>query len=140
MSSKREQIISALATALASTSGVSGRVFRGRPYPARLTETPCIFLSWVSDQPNYDNLNTMEWLCQLRLTIITRDEEADVAADPIMISAHEIIMGMRTVSGLALDVLPAEQRMDIIEGDKPVGMLQALYNIRYRTAQNELDA
>lgn len=137
--SKREQIISAIETATAGTDGISGRLFRGRPYPARLSEAPCIFLSWVNDLPAYGNLDDMDWMLTVRATVITRDDEADVAADPIIKSFHSLVMADRSLGGLAMDVLPGEQRMDIIEGDKPVGFLQALYLVKYRTDQNSME-
>lgn len=137
--SKRESIISAIETAITSTAGIDSRVFRGRPSPARGEETPCIFLSWVNDLPLYDNLSIMDWTLTVRLTVIVRGEDAETLADPIIKSAHSKIMADRDLGGLALDCLPGEQRMDIIEGDKPVGFLQALYVVKYRTDQNALN-
>lgn len=136
--SKREDILSAIETAITSTAGIDSRVFRGRPSPARLEETPCIFLSWVNDLPVYDNLNFMTWTLTFRLTVIVRGEDAETLADPIIKDADSKVMADRDLGGLTLDVLPAEQRMDIIEGDKPVGFLQALYVAKYRTDQNTL--
>ena len=140
MTSKREDILDAVQTILASTAGVSGRVFRGRPYAARLEESPCIFLSWTNDVPDYDNLSTMDWVLQLKVVIVTRGDEADELADPIAVSVYNLLMADRQLSGKAMDVLPGEQRMDIIEGDKPVGMLTGTWFIKHRTAQNTLDA
>lgn len=140
MTSKREDILDAVQTILANTSGVSGRVYRGRPYPARLAESPCIFLSWVNDNPAYDNLSIMDWTLQLKITIITRGEEADELADPIAVSVYNLLMADRQLGGKVMDVLPGEQRMDIIEGDKPVGALTGTWFVKHRTGQNTLDA
>jgi len=135
---KRENILSALVSALAPAEGVSGRIYRGRPYPARVEETPCIFVTWVNDLPSYDNLNIMDWVLTFRVVIVTRDEAPDVAADGILNSVHSLLMADRTIGNTVHDVLPAEQRMSIIEGDNPVGLLEALYNVKYRTAQEAM--
>lgn len=139
MTTTREDIIGALTTALASTAGVSGRVFRGRPYPAGLTELPCIFVSWVYDRANYSNNFSMDWTLSITLTVLVRGEAPDVLADPIIKSAHALLMADRSIGGRVLDILPSEHKMDIIEGDNPVGLLQAIYNIQYRTNQESLD-
>lgn len=140
MTSARETILSAIETAIAGTTGLSGRIYRGRPYPVALDQTPCIFLGWDTSNPNFQDIAQMDWFTTVRLAVVVRSETAETAADTVIGSAHALLMADPTLGGAALDILPGEQRMDIIEGDKPVGLLTALYVVRHRTEYNSLEA
>lgn len=140
MTSQREDILALIKTTITPATGISSRVFRGRPDPVRISETPCIFLNLANDVPNYDQLNFMEWNTTVRIEIVVRGDAPDTLVDPIAKSVHSLLMADRSLGGIALDVLPAEQRMDIITGDKPIGVLSCLWRIRHRTEQNSLTA
>ena len=140
MTSKRENILAAFATALASASGVSGRVYRSRAEALRREESPAIVIEWLTDLPTEPNTSQMDWNLTVRVVIITRGDIPDQLADPVAISVYSLLMADRTLGGKTLDLLPGEQRMDIIEGDKTVGVLQGLWVAKYRTSQNALDS
>ena len=52
MASKREQIIAALKTTLAGTTGVSTRIYRSRIEPITNGESPAIVIEPVTDEPS----------------------------------------------------------------------------------------
>lgn len=140
MTSKREDILAAVATILAGTSGVGGRIYRSRAEALRREESPAVVIEFVSDIPNYDNLNFMNWVLTFRVIIVTRGDIPDQLADPVAVSVYNLLMADRDLGGKVMDLLPGEQRMDIIEGDKPIGVLQGLWIAKHRTSQNALDA
>jgi len=51
MATKREQILAALKTNLANTTGVGSRIYRSRPEAFSKAETPAIVLEPISDTP-----------------------------------------------------------------------------------------
>lgn len=140
MTSKREDILAAVATTLGSVSGVGGRVYRSRAEALSRAESPAVVVEFASDNPNYDDLSIMDWVLTFRVIIITRGDIPDQLADPIAVSVYNLLMADRTLAGKVMDLLPGEQRMDIIEGDKPIGVLQGLWIAKHRTSQNALDA
>lgn len=138
MTSKREDILAAVATILDGTAGAT--VYRSRAEAIRREESPALVVEFVSDTPDYDNLSIMNWALTFRVSIVVRGAVPDQLADPIAVSAYNLLMADRTLGGKVMDLLPGEQRFDIIEGDKTVGVLQGLWIAKHRTAQNALDA
>lgn len=138
MTSKRENILAAVATILDNVP--SATFYRSRAEAMRREEGICVVLEFVSDIPNYDNLSIMDWLLTFRVIIITRGDTPDLLADPAAVSVYNLLMADRGLGGKTQDLLPGEQRMDIISGDKPVGVLQGLWIAKHRTSQNLLDA
>lgn len=135
MTSKRESILSAIASALASTSGVSGRVYRSRVEPLARAESPAIVIEPVSDQAEQNtSLPTLDWSMTVRVVVIVRGSVPDQLADPIIESAHSKIMADLTLGGYAIDVQPSGVDFDLREGDQPSGVITLEYVVRYRTS------
>jgi hypothetical protein len=55
MASKREQILAALKTKLAGTTGVSTRIYRSRVEPMSRGESPALVIEWLNDQPSINS-------------------------------------------------------------------------------------
>ena len=51
MASKREQILAAIKTNLANTTGVGNRIYRSRAEPMARAESPSLVLEFVTDEP-----------------------------------------------------------------------------------------
>ena len=135
MTSKRESILTAIASALASTSGVSGRVYRSRVEPLARAESPAIVIEPVSDRAEQNtSLPTLDWSMTVRVVVITRGNLPDQLADPIIESAHSKIMADLTLGGYAIDVQPLGVDFDLREGDQPSGVISLEYLVRYRTS------
>lgn len=139
MTSRREQIISAVATALAGTAGVSGRVYRSRVEAFSRGESPAISLEPVNDTPTTNtSLPTLDWSLTLRIAVIVRGAIPDQLADPVVESVHSLVMADLTLGGLAMDIIPGGTDWQLIEADQPAGVVLCDYVVRYRTSVGNL--
>ena len=55
MASKREQILAAIKTNLANTTGVGNRIYRSRAEPMARAESPSLVLEFVTDEPTVNS-------------------------------------------------------------------------------------
>jgi hypothetical protein len=134
MTTKREQILSAIASALASTAGVSGRVYRSRVTAMQRAESPAIVIEPISDTPTQNtSLPTLDWRMRVRVTVIVRGDTPDQLADPIIGSMHAKMVADLTLGGYAIDVQPDEVTYNMLDADQPAGVIFNDYIIQYRT-------
>jgi hypothetical protein len=134
MTTKREQILSAIATALATTSGVSGRVYRSRVTAMQRAESPAIVIEPISDTPTQNtSLPTLDWRMRVRVTVIVRGDVPDQLADPIIESMHAKMVADLTLGGYAIDVQPDEVTFNMFDSDQPAGVIFNDYIVQYRT-------
>lgn len=138
MPTRREQILSRITTILASTAGVSGRVYRSRVEPIIRGQSPAIVVEPVSDQAEQTTLATLNWSLVVRVTVFTRGAIPDQLADPIVASVYDLIMQDTTLNGYAIDVLPIGTQFEMIEADQAAGVVACDFSIRYRTPLNTL--
>ena len=135
----REQILSAIATALASTSGVGGRVYRSRVEPIAREESPAIVVEPVEDDPAIEtNLATLTHTLSVLVTVIVRGAIPDQLADPIILSLHSKLMADYTLGGIAMDIMPGKTKFIMTDADGAAGEIQCLYRVMYRTALTNL--
>jgi len=134
MSTKREQILSAIVTTLAGTTGVGTRIYRSRVEPFARAESPAIVVEPITDQAQQNtSLPTLDWSLTVRVAIIVRGNVPDQLADPIVESAHSKIMADLTLGGYAIDVQPQNVGFEMVEADQPAGVITLDYLVRYRT-------
>ena len=139
MSTKREQVLTAIRTALTGTTGVGTRIYRSRVEPLARQESPAIVVEPVSDTAAQNTaLPTLDWSLTVRVAIIVRGNVPDQLADPIVASAHGKIMADLTLGGVAIDVQPQSVSFDLIEADQPAGVIALEYLVRYRTSVTDL--
>jgi len=139
MTTKREQILSAITTALASTSGVSGRVFRSRVEAFGRSEVPALVVEPISDDASIDtSLPTYTWRLVVRVMVIVRGNIPDQIADPIVQSLHSKLVTDLTLGGYAMDVQPISISWEMVEGDQPTGVVMCDYRVLYRTTVSDL--
>ena len=140
MASKREQILAALKTSLTGTTGVGTRIYRSRVEPMSRGEAPAIVIEWVSDQPSINSATylNIDWTLRVRVTVISRGTVPDSLADGTIESLHTKMVTDPTVGGLAIDVRPSNTSFEVIEADKPAGVIFCEYEIDYRTSYNNL--
>jgi hypothetical protein len=135
MATKREQILSAIATALATTAGVSGRVYRSRVTAMQRAESPAIVIEPISDTPTQNtSLPTLDWRMRVRVTVIVRGDVPDQLADPIIESMHAKMVADLTLGGYAIDVQPDEVTYNMFDSDQPAGVIFNDYIVQYRTS------
>jgi len=135
MTTKREQILTAVMTALAGTADVGGRIYRSRVEPFARGESPAIVVEPINDTAEQNtSLPTLDWSLTVRVAIIVRATVPDQAADPIVESAHARLMADLTLGGYAMDVQPQQVGFELIEADQPAGVVTMDYLVKYRTA------
>lgn len=131
---KREQIISAIVTALAGTTDVGNRIYRSRVEPFARAESPAIVVEPLNDTAQQNtSLPTLDWSLTVRVAIIVRGNVPDQLADPIVESAHAKLMADLTLGGYAIDVQPQNVAFELMEADQPAGVISLDYLVRYRT-------
>ena len=139
MTTKRENILAAIRTALTDTVGVGTRIYRTRVDPVARDESPAIVIQPVRDTSEQNtSLPTLDCTLTVRITVIERADIADQAADDTVESLHSKIMADLTLGGHAIDVQPVRTDFEFIEADKPVGLIGCEYEVRYRTQVDDL--
>ncbi len=139
MTTRREQILAQIATTLASTAGVNGRVYRSRVTAAARAETPMVVIEPVNDVPQQQtSLPKLDWTMRVRIVVITRSTTPYTDADSIIESMHSKIMADLTLGGYAIDVQPALTSFEFLDADQPAGVFSNEYDVKYRTALADL--
>ena len=140
MASKREQIIAALKTTLAGTTGVSTRIYRSRIEPITNGESPAIVIEPVTDEPSINSSSYLkiDWTLRIRIVVIVRGPIPDNVGDPTVESLFTKVLNDPTVGGLAKDIRPATQTFEVLEADQPAGLITCEFEIDYRTSYNSL--
>jgi hypothetical protein len=138
MTSRRESIINSLATSLASTSGVSGRVYRSRTDAIRREETPLLMIEPAGETCEMTFNVFIDWTLSIKVAIHNRGDPGDGVDDAIAASLYSIIMADRTVGGLAMNVTPSNVTYEYISGDQTVSVITYYFVILYRTPATSL--
>ena len=101
MASKREQILAALKTQLAGTTGVGTRIYRTRVTPTARNESPAIVIEPINDQPSVTSATyeKIDWTFRIRVVVIVRGQIPDSVADATIESLHTKILNDPTVGG-----------------------------------------
>jgi hypothetical protein len=135
MTTRRERVLAAVATALAGTTGVSTRIYRSRVEPISRAESPAIVIEPISDNAAQNtSLPTLDWSMVVRISVIVRGAVPDQLADPIIESLHAKLMADLTLGGYAIDVQPIGVTFNFTEADGAAGEIQCDYRVQYRTA------
>jgi hypothetical protein len=141
MTSKRENILAAVRTALTGTSGVGTRIYRSRQEAFARDESPAIVVEPVNDQALIEtSLPTLTWNLTVRIAVIVRGAVPDQLADPIIVSAHSKLMADLTLGGYAMDIAPQGVNFDMADADQSAGVIMCDYLIRYRTTLSSLES
>ena len=140
MASKREQILAALKTTLAGTTGVSTRIYRSRIEPITNGESPAVVIEPITDEPSTNNSSYLkiDWTLRIRIVVIIRGTIPDSVGDPTVESLFTKVLTDPTVGGLAKDIRPATQTFEVLEADTPAGLITCEFEIDYRTSYNSL--
>jgi len=139
MTSKREHILSAITTALGSTTGVSGRVYRSRVEAFARSECPALVVEPINDEASIDtSLPTYTWRLTVRVAVIVRGNIPDQLADPIVSDMHSRLTADLTLGGYAMDIQPINVSFELVESDQPTGVVMCDYRVLYRTTVSDL--
>jgi len=139
MATKREQILAQIASTLASTAGVSGRVYRSRVTAIARAESPMIVIEPVNDtSQQITSLPKLDWTMRVRVVVVVRSVNAYTDADPVIESMHSKIMSDLTLGGYAIDVQPVLTTFEFLDADQPAGVFSNEYDVKYRTTVADL--
>jgi hypothetical protein len=139
MTTRRESILAAIASALAGTTGVSTRIYRSRVEPLSRGESPALVIEPINDTAEQNtSLPTLDWSLTVRIAVIVRGNVPDQIADPIVESLHAKLMADLTLGGYAIDVQPQGVNFELVEADQPAGVIGCDYLVRYRTSVTNL--
>lgn len=139
MATKREEILAQIATTLASTAGVSGRVYRSRATAVARGESPAIIIEPVSDTAQQLVSNQkLDWTMRVRVVVVTRSSTPYTDADSVIESLHSLLMADLTLNGYAIDVQPVLTSFDFVDADQPAGVFSNEFDVRYRTSITDL--
>jgi len=139
MATKREQVLAQIASTLASTAGVSGRVYRSRVTAATRAESPMIVIEPVNDtSQQITSLPKLDWTMRVRVVVVVRSVNAYTDADPVIESMHSKIMSDLTLGGYAIDVQPVLTTFEFLDADQPAGVFSNEYDVKYRTTVADL--
>jgi len=139
MTTKRENILAAIRTALTDTTGVGTRIYRSRVEAVTRAESPALIVEPLTDTPVQNTaLPTLDWTLRVRISVIVRGAAPDAVADPTIESLHSKLMADLTLGGEAIDVQPAQTSFNFFEADNPAGVIFCEYDVRYRTQVADL--
>lgn len=134
MSTKREDILTAITTALAGTAGVSGRMYRSRQEAFSRQESPSIIIEPMSDRIEPVSNRRIDWTLMVGITVYARGLVPDQVADPIVGAIHAALMADRSLGGLTMDLWPPT----FDKADLSAAWIVCTYQARYRTPDTTL--
>ena len=141
MATRREQILAQIATTLASTAGVSGRVYRSRATAMARAESPAIIVEPITDTcQQLTSLPKLDWTLRVRVVVTIRSTNAYTVADSIIESMHSLLMADLTLGGIAQDIQPQITNFDFFDADQPAGVFSNEYEVKYRTTVADLSS
>lgn len=139
MTTRRESILTQIATVLTGTTGVSTRIYRSRVEPLTRGESPALVIEPISDTAEQNtSLPKLDWSLTVRISVIVRGTIPDQTADATVQSLHSKLMADLTLDGNAYDIQPVGVSFDLVEADQPAGVISCDYLVRYRTALADL--
>ena len=140
MSTKREQILAAIATTLEGTANVGTRIYRSRVEAFARNEAPALVIEPGTDSAAEEQVSTckIDWRLPVLVAVYTRGAIPDQLADPIIASIHSQLMADRTLGGLVMDIWPGTVDPQMEKADQPALWTVLTYNVRYRSSVTDL--
>ena len=138
MTTRRESILAAMASALAATDGIT-IVYRSRAEAFGRDEAPALIIEPAADRCQPITTCKLAWTMDVDVVVHTRGAVPDTLADPIIASAHSLLMADRTIGGLAVDILPVSVDFQRDKADLLSLWMVNTYQVQYRTHQSNLE-
>ena len=136
MSSKTEQILTAIKTALAGTTGVSARIYRDRYEALARNEMPALVIQPETEDQQLTTIPFTQSTLTVAIDVLISGSPLSTLADPTRVSLHSKLMADRSLGGLSLDVIPGGIQWDADSGE--IGILRCNYQISFRTLTADL--
>lgn len=141
MSTKREQILAALTSAIAgvtSPTDLSARTFRSLKVGIDKSEAPIVVVEPISDSANLETIYRVVWKLMVRVSFIVRGDIPDQVADPLIEAAHAAIMADQSLGGLAMGIEPSGVNFELVDSDGGGGIIPVDYVVEYQTARESM--
>lgn len=138
MSSKREQILAHIAITLGATAGI-GTVYRSRVEAFARDEAPALVIEPIADRCQPYSTCKLDWTLDLAVVVHTRGPIPEQLADPIIVSAHALLMADRTLGNRVIDIVPTGTDFQRDKADLLSLWQVNTYAIRYRTLGSDLE-
>lgn len=136
---KREAILQAIHSRLTGLTGVDDdSVYRSAVEAFARRQLPAVVLEPQRDSAELSVVPFVDWSLVVRVTVMIRGDVPDSLADPIVESIHSKLAADTSLGGLAIDIQPLAVSFDLLEGDKPTGLVALDYRVTYRTAGESL--
>jgi len=136
--SKSEQILAAIATALAPTAGISSRVFRDRWEAVARNEMPCIVIEPLSESDEVPTVGPINTDLVVSIDVLISGAPLSTLADPVRVDMHSRLIAA-TFAGLGvIHVYPQSREWQAESGE--IGILSSSYAVRYRSSLSDLTA
>ena len=137
MASIREQILQSLTTKLAATAGVRA-VYRSRAEAFGRAEAPVLVVQPGPGRASRVTTCKLHHTLDVEVIVHVRGATPEVLADPIIISAHALIMADTTIGGLAVDIVPTNSDPQIEPADLTSLWWVNTYDVQFRTSEADL--
>ena len=138
MTTKRESILTAIASALIGTVNVGTRIYRSRVAPFSRGESFAIVVEPVADIASNGVLPKLDWTMNVLIAVIVRGNPADQLADPIVEDIHAKLIANQPLQALISGLVPTRVTFNMVEADQDAGVVSLEYEVRYRTSYANL--
>lgn len=132
MSTRREQLMQAVKARLMGATVAGDHVFRARAIPLERALSPAIVIRWQGDaRVEKISADIESRDLSVLVEVLTRGDEPDSLADPLVVSAHAAMFSDPTFGGLCAKVIPGDVEFDEDEADQSAGITTAHFTLRY---------
>lgn len=131
MSSVRETILQAIATALTGATPAGAQVFRSRTEAMARDELPAIVVMPEGETDQLLGSGVNESTLAVDIAIHTRGEVPDQLADPVAVAIHGVLLASPAIAALVHQVRKNGSRWERDEADQAAGILTMTYAVRY---------
>lgn len=138
MTTRREQILAYMTTALAGTVQVGNRIYRSRVDAFSRAEAPAIIIEPSRDLAQTYSTCKLDWTLDVDVVVYVRGTITDQLADPIVLDLNSKLMADRSLGGLAIDIVPTSVSYERDKSDLSTLWQVNSYQVRYRTSAENL--
>lgn len=133
---KREEIIRAIITLLRSKEGIE-HVERSLVKAYDTEETPVVVVHRGAETVGNELIGAIDRTMDLRITVICRGDDPEVAADNLMGIVHPVLMTASLPDVMEISETGSDEPK---YADRPTAgcFVQSHYSVRYRTQPNTL--
>ena len=138
MNSISDRIVDAIVLALATSSGVEGRVFRSRELAIVRGEAPCIVVLLGAEETAALSDDVDDNRLTVDIEISVRGDPFDQLGDPVAVDVHRLLRSDAGLAALVAAVRRKGRSWEAEEADSTAGCLTMKYELRYLSDANDM--